>query len=80
LGFQLNEKGELKRNTSDNDVNAVTWGVFPGREIIQPTIVEGDSFTAWKVNSEKLINRTKHSTYGISGRTYSPLPVMLEKF
>jgi methylenetetrahydrofolate reductase (NADPH) len=30
-------------------VNAVTWGVFAGREIIQPTIVEGESFMAWKV-------------------------------
>jgi methylenetetrahydrofolate reductase (NADPH) len=26
----------------------VTWGVFPGREIIQPTIVDSDSFAAWK--------------------------------
>ena len=29
-------------------VNAVTWGVFPGREIIQPTVVDTESFTAWK--------------------------------
>jgi len=27
----------------------VTWGVFPGKEIIQPTIVEAVSFMAWKV-------------------------------
>jgi hypothetical protein len=27
----------------------VTWGVFPGKEIIQPTIVEAISFMAWKV-------------------------------
>ena len=27
---------------------AVTWGVFPGQEIIQPTIVEQESFLAWK--------------------------------
>lgn len=46
---RINEKGDLKHNnSSDDDVNAVTWGVFPGREIIQPTIVEGDSFMAWK--------------------------------
>jgi len=29
-------------------VNAVTWGVFPNKEIIQPTIVDVDSFMAWK--------------------------------
>jgi methylenetetrahydrofolate reductase (NADPH) len=28
--------------------NAVTWGVFPGREILQPTVVESVSFKAWR--------------------------------
>ncbi|XP_076030198.1 methylenetetrahydrofolate reductase (NADPH) [Oratosquilla oratoria] len=27
---------------------AVTWGAFPGTEIIQPTIVDQESFLAWK--------------------------------
>jgi methylenetetrahydrofolate reductase (NADPH) len=29
-------------------VNAVTWGVFPNREIVQPTVVDQDSFSVWK--------------------------------
>ena len=29
-------------------VNAVTWGVFPGREVIQPTVVDPMSFMIWK--------------------------------
>jgi methylenetetrahydrofolate reductase (NADPH) len=29
-------------------VNVVTWGVFPGREIIQPTVVDAASFSVWK--------------------------------
>lgn len=32
----------------EKTVNAVTWGVFPNKEIIQPTIVDVDSFMAWK--------------------------------
>ena len=28
---------------------AVTWGVFPGNEIIQPTVVDPISFKVWKV-------------------------------
>ena len=28
---------------------AVTWGVFPGKEIIQPTVVDSVSFNIWKV-------------------------------
>lgn len=29
--------------------NAVTWGIFPGREIVQPTVVDPVSFIYWKV-------------------------------
>lgn len=34
---------------SGASVNAVTWGVFPGREIVQPTVVDAASFAIWKV-------------------------------
>lgn len=27
----------------------MTWGIFPGREIIQPTVVDPISFMFWKV-------------------------------
>ncbi|PHZ12312.1 methylenetetrahydrofolate reduct [Rhizopus microsporus ATCC 52813] len=46
--FAVNYKGELKTNTVYKEPNAVTWGVFPGKEIIQPTIVEETAFMAWK--------------------------------
>lgn len=39
----------LKTNATPGP-NAVTWGAFPAKEIIQPTIVEGTSFMAWKVS------------------------------
>lgn len=34
--------------TNCDTVNAVTWGVFPGKEIVQPTVVDPDSFMVWK--------------------------------
>ncbi len=34
--------------TNCERVNAVTWGVFPGKEIIQPTVVDPDAFVVWK--------------------------------
>lgn len=43
-----NVAGEVFTNSNINSVNAVTWGVFPAREIIQPTVVDGLSFLAWK--------------------------------
>lgn len=47
--------GNLETNTNDDDINAVTWGVFPGEEIIQPTIVEKVSFLAWKDEIYRLL-------------------------
>ncbi|EGF79873.1 hypothetical protein BATDEDRAFT_16794 [Batrachochytrium dendrobatidis JAM81] len=44
----VNKNGDLKTNTKNDSPNAVTWGVFPGQEIVQPTVVEGVSFIAWK--------------------------------
>jgi methylenetetrahydrofolate reductase (NADPH) len=36
-------------------MNAVTWAVFPGQEIVQSTIIEEISFLAWKVRAASLI-------------------------
>jgi len=42
----INIKGESYTNTKGT--NAVTWGVFPGKEIVQPTVVDAESFVVWK--------------------------------
>lgn len=44
----VNHKGHMFTNVDDNQVNAVTWGVFPGSEILQPTVVDPMSFMIWK--------------------------------
>jgi methylenetetrahydrofolate reductase (NADPH) len=44
----VNKKGEKMGNVKEESVNAVTWGVFPAREISQPTVVDVKSFMAWK--------------------------------
>lgn len=46
--YSINKAGDLTSNAVDDGPNAVTWGVFPGKEILQPTIVERVSFMAWK--------------------------------
>lgn len=46
--YAVNKAGDLKTNAPSDGPNAVTWGVFPGKEIVQPTIVETISFLAWK--------------------------------
>merc|ERR1719316_1511496 len=44
----VNKKGEKVGNVKSDSVNAVTWGVFPAAEIRQPTVVDVNSFMAWK--------------------------------
>ncbi|KAL5724236.1 hypothetical protein ACHQM5_007520 [Ranunculus cassubicifolius] len=44
----VNKDGNTLSNVAPTDVNAVTWGVFPAKEIIQPTIVDPASFFVWK--------------------------------
>lgn len=38
---------KFSTNLPPNSANAVTWGVFPNKEIIQSTILEEESFKAW---------------------------------
>ncbi|KIY71868.1 methylenetetrahydrofolate reduct [Cylindrobasidium torrendii FP15055 ss-10] len=52
--YVINKRGDLRTNTHSDGPNAVTWGVFPGREIVQPTIVEAVSFMAWKDEAYEL--------------------------
>ncbi|EDR14910.1 uncharacterized protein LACBIDRAFT_244474 [Laccaria bicolor S238N-H82] len=40
--------GECRSNVPEGGRNAVTWGVFPGQEIAQTTIIEKESFLTWK--------------------------------
>lgn len=53
--YASNSKGDFLSGDANNGVDegaegtthAVTWGAFPGKEIITPTIIEEVSFRAW---------------------------------
>eukprot|EP01117_Protostelium_nocturnum_P012738 TRINITY_DN4706_c0_g1_i1.p1 TRINITY_DN4706_c0_g1~~TRINITY_DN4706_c0_g1_i1.p1 ORF type:complete len:596 (+),score=215.73 TRINITY_DN4706_c0_g1_i1:440-2227(+) len=44
----VNKEGKSLSNFKIPAACAVTWGVFPNREIIQPTVVDSESFLVWK--------------------------------
>lgn len=48
-GNMASESKSLITNMQEGDANAVTWGIFPGKEIVTTTLIEEMSFTAWKV-------------------------------
>ena len=50
----VNNNDEYLHNFEKNHVTAVTWGVFPEKEIIQPTIVDSQSFKIWKAEAFNL--------------------------
>lgn len=53
--YSVNNNGDLKTNAPlGGGPNAVTWGIYPGKEVIQPTIVEKISFLAWKDEAFRL--------------------------
>eukprot|EP01062_Namystynia_karyoxenos_P064876 TRINITY_DN5802_c1_g1_i2.p1 TRINITY_DN5802_c1_g1~~TRINITY_DN5802_c1_g1_i2.p1 ORF type:complete len:683 (+),score=211.03 TRINITY_DN5802_c1_g1_i2:132-2180(+) len=45
--FATNRSGS-ECSFSGAGTNAVTWGVFPGKEIVQPTVVDPESFRVWR--------------------------------
>ena len=52
--YAVTKDGDLRTNAPNEGPNAITWGVFPGKEIVQPTIVETISFLAWKDEAYQL--------------------------
>ena len=60
FGFDGNDSAKIKRlslgeaSKRQGRVNAVTWAVFPGREIIQPTVVDTETFRLWKAEAFEL--------------------------
>ena len=49
----VNKAGELRTNAGESP-NALTWGIFVSKEVIQPTIAETISFLAWKDEAYRL--------------------------
>ncbi|CCF55898.1 hypothetical protein KAFR_0A04630 [Kazachstania africana CBS 2517] len=53
------EDNLVTNHSKDSKANAVTWGIFPGREVLQPTIVEKVSFLAWKEEFYRILEEWK---------------------
>ncbi|KAK6921246.1 Methylenetetrahydrofolate reductase-like [Dillenia turbinata] len=59
----VNKVGNWISNVGQPHVNAVTWGVFPAKEIIQPTVVDSASFVVWKDEAFEIWTRGWASLY-----------------
>ncbi|KAJ6908840.1 hypothetical protein NC651_019039 [Populus alba x Populus x berolinensis] len=59
----VNRGGSWISNVALTDVNAVTWGVFPAKEISQPTVVDPTSFSVCKDEAFEIWSRGWASLY-----------------
>jgi len=74
-------EGQWLTNMEKGDANAVTWGIFPGKEIITTTLIEEISFKSWKVclllfcfcfcMALTRDSRTKLLRYGMNGNYFT---------
>ncbi|XP_031571834.1 methylenetetrahydrofolate reductase-like [Actinia tenebrosa] len=55
--------GDNLTNANIYSPNAVTWGVFPGSEVIQPTVVDPIAFQFWKDEAFALWNQQWRNLY-----------------
>jgi len=73
----LNVRGECRHNMAEDAdkggvapcVCAVTWGVFPGKEIVQPTVVDSEAFVLWKGEAFELWRSQWASLYEPGSRS-----------
>ena len=59
---------------------AVTWGVFPGKEILQPTVVDPISFNFWKDEAFALWKEQWQSLYEEGSTSYNILQDIIDNY
>jgi len=69
--YAVNNAGqELRVGVEEGGVTALTWGVFPNREILQPTIFDPDTFLVWAEEAFSLWSTMWLSLYDFGSESY----------
>ena len=76
----VNKSGDIISNVKRDNVNVVTWGVFPGEKIKQPTIVDARSFMIWKDEAFSLWINDWASIYEKDSISYSIINNIYENY
>jgi len=77
----LNHDGSIRfANVHEASPNAVTWGVFPCREIIQPTVADPISFPIWKDEAFELWKSQWQSLYDEGSKSWNLLQEVHDSF
>lgn len=77
----INMKGDRKTaNAVDGAVTAVTWGVFPNKEILQPTVVDSKIFEVWRDEAFALWRSLWQSIYSKDSESYNLIQSIHDTF
>ena len=76
----INLSDDIITNLKQGNVNVVTWGVFPGEKIKQPTIVDSRSFNIWKNEAFNIWMKDWAAIYEKDSISYSLLKNIYENY
>lgn len=65
-----NKNQELRVGLEEGGVTALTWGVFPNREILQPTIFDPHTFLVWAEEAFSLWTNMWLNLYDVDTESY----------
>ena len=69
--YAVNNSGqELRVGVEEGGITALTWGVFPNREILQPTIFDPSTFLVWAEEAFSLWTTMWQNLYDMESDSY----------
>lgn len=71
---------ELRVGVEDGGVTALTWGVFPNREILQPTIFDPEIFLVWAEEAFSLWSTMWLNLYDFGSDSYELIERMRDDY
>jgi len=79
--YAVNNFGkELRVGLDEDGVTALTWGVFPNREIIQPTIFDPNTFLVWAEEAFSLWTNMWLNLYEFDSKSYELIEGVRDTF
>ena len=80
--YAVNNLGTTMKTNNDlsNTITALTWGVFPNREIIQPTIFDPSTFLVWAEEAFSLWDSAWLDLYDFESKSFELIDNMRDTF
>jgi methylenetetrahydrofolate reductase (NADPH) len=76
----IDSRGNSYGNSKPGGATAVTWGVFPGREVVQPTVGDPEAFHVWRQEAFGLWREVWGNAYDEESSSYDLLHGMVDRY